>query len=123
MTEVYPEPPGYAAMPGFVKARPENNDYYVEQFADDPWYPAIYSAHSNIADVVPNYNISQIKSKFGGLRFYYGLPLEEDIDWNNVPKYITDKKDRMEALRDWCDARVSYAEAWVDGYEARVREE
>lgn len=122
MPAPFEETGGYHAAPGFVKSRPENNDYYVDQFADDPWYPAIYSAHSNIADVVPNYNISQIKSKFGGLRFYYSLPAEEEINWDMVPKYITDKGDRMDALRVWCDARVAYAEAWVDGYEAAQSE-
>ena len=100
------EPKGCASVPGFVKSEPDNNDHYVEQFKDHPWYPAIKAAHERLTEIIPGYNIAQIKNKFGGLRYY--------IDY---PSGVTDD-DACEA-----DEVVRRAEAWVDGYEARKREE
>ena len=100
------EPEGYRAAPGWVKSRPENNDYYVEQFRGDPWFPAIENAHKNLSLIIPGYNIVQIKDKFGGLRFYYDLPDELNTD----------------EYRARADRVISYAEGWVDGYEEAQKE-
>lgn len=116
------EPPGYSVSKGFVKSNPDNNEAYVQEWADDPWYPAIEWCHKNISAVVPNYNIAQIKEKFGGLRYYIDLPTEEEIDWDKVPTYISASDNRMAELFTWCDRHVARAEAWVDGYEAAQRE-
>ena len=110
-------------MQGFVKSNPANNDIYVNQWSEDPWYPAIKQCHDSISMVVPNYNVSQIKDKFGGLRYYYDLPSEEDIDWNLVPSWLISSNDRLGDLRRWCNEEVRAAEAWVWGYEAGRREE
>lgn len=123
MSETFEEPPGYSVAKGFVKANALNNDLYVEEWIDDPWYPAIKLCHDQISSVVPNYNIAQIKEKFGGLRFYIDLPVEEDIDWYLVPSYIAGNSDPVGALYNYCERFVAYAEAWVDGYEAAKREE
>lgn len=64
------EPSGYLSRPGWVKSRPENNAHYVDQMVDDPWFEIISECASDLENVVPGYNISQIKHKFGGLRFY-----------------------------------------------------
>lgn len=68
------EPSGCSATKGYVKSNPGNNDYYVEQYRDDPWYPAIAKAHEEISEIAPGYNISQIKEKFNKLRYYIELP-------------------------------------------------
>ena len=120
---ISPEPPGYSVMQGFVKSNPDNNDVYIQQWEGDPWYPAIRMCHENISRVVPNYNIAQIKDKFGGLRYYYDLPAEEDIDWSLVPTRLAYTDDRLSSLWSWCESEVRVAEAWVWGYEARRREE
>lgn len=74
MTEYTPppveEPDGYWSQPTYVKSRPENNAHYVDQFADHPWFDIISECAADLENVVPGFNISQIKSKFGGLRFY-----------------------------------------------------
>lgn len=64
------EPDGFRSIPSYVKSRPENNAHYVDQLADDPWFEIISECASELENVVPGYNISQIKMKFGGLRFY-----------------------------------------------------
>lgn len=38
---------------------------------DKGWYPLIISIHQELAHIDQNYQILQIKEKFGGLRFYY----------------------------------------------------
>jgi len=107
---------GYSAAPGFVKSNPANNDFYVEQFKDDPWYPAIKHAHEQLSGLIPGYNISQIKEKFGGLRYYISYPEEypanpENYDWKSP-----------EELRRRAAAIITWAEGWVDGYEHAQRE-
>ena len=99
----FPETGGARAALGFVKGNPSNNDYYVELWKEDPWYPAIKNAHDELTRLFPGYNISQIKEKFGGLRFY--------IDSGTAEKWDIEKA-----------SQITYrAEAWVDGYEAGVR--
>lgn len=110
------EPEGYCAAPGFVKSNPANNDFYVEGFRDDPWYPAISEAHRQLTSLIPGYNIGQIKEKFGGLRYYFDYPAEypanpENYSWKTP-----------EELRRRADAVITWAEGWVDGYEAAQRE-
>lgn len=38
------------------------------------WYPIICRLDQEIAALSPGYHVQQVKEKFGGLRFYYGLP-------------------------------------------------
>jgi len=110
------EPEGYSAFPGFVKSNPANNDFYVEGFRNDPWYPAISEVHRQLSSLIPGYNIAQIKEKFGGLRYYIDYPEEypanpDNYDWKSP-----------EQLRKQADAVIRWAEGWVDGYEAARRE-
>ena len=100
-----------------------SNIEHIKAWEGDTWYPAISMCHENISRVVPNYNIVQIKDKFGGLRYYYNLPAEEDIDWSLVPTRLAYTDDRLSSLRSWCEAEVRVAEAWVRGYEDGRREE
>ncbi|MGI8677454.1 MAG: hypothetical protein ACR2LX_01955 [Jatrophihabitans sp.] len=37
------------------------------------WWPIIADLDHQIAAIAPDYKVHQIKEKFGGLRFYYGL--------------------------------------------------
>lgn len=99
------EPRGFAAVRGFVKMRPENNDYYVELYADDPWYPAIREAHRKLSERIPDYNIAQIKEKFGGLRYYYDLP-----------------EGSSNELHEFAEQVVREAEIWVNGYSQAIRD-
>lgn len=106
------EPEGYHARPGWIKARPENNDFYVEQFKDHPWYPIIKETHERLNELIPGYNISQIKEKFGGLRYYFSYPdpIPVKPEW---PAYSTPEK-----IQNMADRIVEFAEGWVAGFEA-----
>lgn len=115
----YSEPKGCLAEPSFVKANPLNNDYYVSRFEGDPWYQIIRATHDSLNQIVPGYNISQIKEKFGGLRYYIGLPERITVPPADMPWLDTEEKVRAEV-----DRVIRYAEAWVDGFEyARKNQE
>jgi hypothetical protein len=88
MTE-YTDPPveemrGYRSKPGYVKLHPENNQHYLDQFRDEPWWPAISEAADALEKLVPGYNITQIKGKFGGLRFYVDKGKCPDEVWDGT---------------------------------------
>lgn len=100
----HPEPRGCAAVPGFVKSNPRNNDHYVEGIAGNPWYPIIKRTHERLTQLDPGYNITQIKEKFGGLRYYFASTLDSD-----------------DPLRQEMKMVVSEAESWVEGYETAIR--
>lgn len=91
------EPRGYSAMRSFVKSQSENNLYYLDQWEDHPWYPAIFDAHVALEELIPGYNISQIKEKFGTLRYYIDFPESvENGDWPGiVPEDIRSKADAI----------------------------
>jgi len=66
------------------------NDSYVGYIScDKGWYPLIISCDEELSAVCPDYNILQIKEKFGGLRYYIYAPEECDNDrvkMNNIIK-------------------------------------
>lgn len=40
----------------------------------DGWQPIILQVHHRLTELVGDYKVTQIKEKFGGLRYYYDLP-------------------------------------------------
>lgn len=99
------EPKGYRAVRSFVKSRAENNEYYIAQYADHPWFEIIQRTHEELQKIVPNYNIAQIKEKFGGLRYYCDYP-------EGTSQEAYDKAEKL----------ILCAEYWVAGYETAIRE-
>lgn len=109
------EPEGYRSAPGFVKSRPENNEHYIAQWENDDWYEILVWLHKELESLIPGYNISQIKEKFGGLRYYFSYPEVIPIkdEW---PAYNS-----VEKIKAMVEKRVSYAEGWVEGLAAAKR--
>lgn len=64
-------------MLGFVKTESQTADEYVADWKDDPWWEPIKEAHDLLSHFIPGYQPVQIKEKFGGLRFYYVLPVDD----------------------------------------------
>lgn len=104
------EPEGYFCEPGYVKSNPENNDFYVDKLTDWAWYPAIKQCHETLNELIPGYNIDQIKTKFGQLCFYFTFP--EEIAVQDSPSLDTVDKVKKAA---WSAVRT--AEMWVAEYE------
>lgn len=115
-TAPYEEPPGYSAICSYVKSNPLNNEYYLSQYEQWDWWPAIRLAHEELERIMPGYNIGQIKEKFGGLRYYYDAP--EHIQ-------VPPERARWLKTREQVIAHgrliVARAEAWVDGFEYAKR--
>lgn len=82
----YPEPKGCYNRPTFVKNNPLNNDSYLEQSCElfPEWADILRNTHQQLNELVPGYNIAQIKEKFFELRFYVDLP--EDASSENKDK-------------------------------------
>jgi hypothetical protein len=70
-----------AQMPfGWVKDVGESNEAYLAKMPeDDPWYQLILDTHDKLLHLDPDYEISQIKEKFGTLTYYYHSRLAEEI--------------------------------------------
>jgi len=107
MNAPHPEPEGYRSEPSFCKSNPLNNEHYIEQMKNDPWYPIIQWTDTQLAELVPGYNIVQIKEKFNGLRYYIDRGSCDHETWD--------------AKREEAHQIVLRAEVWVDGFEAGRR--
>lgn len=72
----YPEPDGCLNEPGFVKANPLNNKSYIEKCIAnyDGWADILRETDAALEKLIPGYNVAQIKTKFGGLRYYIDYP-------------------------------------------------
>lgn len=57
----------------------------------DHWLPRLVRLNRALADVYPDYEIHQVKEKFGGLRYYIGQPADD-------PNLTWDIYDQMETL-------------------------
>ena len=92
---------------GYVKPDDETNDEYLASFIDhtyetpDLWLEIIFDAHKKMLAIDPSYEISQIKEKFGGLRYYF----DTKFDWNS-PEAIA-----MNAIIGEAEKRVAELES------------
>lgn len=111
-----PEPTGYRSVNGFVKSRPENNKHYLEQYSDCPFYSILTWLDGELEELIPGYNISQIKLKFNELRFYFSYP-EEIPTRADRPAY-----DSVEKIQAMVKSRITYAEGYVSGYQVAEAE-
>lgn len=105
------EPAGYRSAAGYVKSRPENNEHYLEQYKDWPFQFILIWLDRELQELIPGYNISQIKLKFGELRFYFDYPEVIPVrrDWKAY-----DSVDKIKAM---VNSRITYAEGYVSGYQ------
>jgi hypothetical protein len=106
------EPPGYASRPSFVKSRPENNAHYLAQYEDTPWYSILKQTDEQLEELIPGYNIAQIKFKFGGLCYYFDYPA---VIPTNPQQAWHDSEEKVKAK---VRSIISYAEGWIRGYRA-----
>lgn len=84
--EEFPEPDMYFNRPGWVKSNPLNNESYLEKCCEafPCWADVLRETHAELETLIPGYNISQIKEKFLGLRYYIGIP--EGVDEETARK-------------------------------------
>ena len=53
----------------------EPNEQFIADWKHDTWYPVLVKLNADISELESEYEIIQIKEKFGGLRYYVQLPL------------------------------------------------
>lgn len=98
-------------MRGYVRTNPQTPDDYVKEWEGHPWYEAIAEAHELLTVFVPGYTPTQIKSKFGGLRFYFLID-ESAIDAHDPKRHLYIKL---------ADAIVTAAEVKVNNIERELK--
>lgn len=68
------------------------------------WMNIIVELDAKIAALVPDYTISQIKEKFGGLRYYIGALQEDPGVFDKVYQLIRAAEEKADAACDQCGA-------------------
>lgn len=70
---------------------------------DKGWYPLLVETHNRLKFIDPNYEIHQIKEKFGTLRFYYGSEFTFDTVERNIMDDIVHQAEyRSERICETC---------------------
>lgn len=72
------------------------------------WYKLLAETNRKMALMFPNYEIHQVKEKFGTLRFYWGIPFE-DAAWAELGDDTSSiVYDIMEDIANQADHRSGY---------------
>ena len=58
-------------------------NYYKSVDVDEGWYQIVVDCNNLLTEIDPDYQIAQIKQKFGGLRYYF-----QPSDVNNGELYV-----------------------------------
>ena len=109
----------------FVKLDEESNDDYMLSFeghaseAPHPWLPIILEAHQRLLLIDPEYQIDQIKEKFGYLRYYYHSDLPwESSERNSMEQVVEEAERAVKALvndvRDTREQDKTNLQTWDD---------
>ena len=94
-------------MPWDPKNLTYNNPHLPEGVPDTPcysgvgkgWWPVIKATHEMMLRIVPDYQLDQVKEKFGGLRYYWGMPMPDFYpDRGLTPEEETERTLKYEQL-------------------------
>jgi len=91
----FPEEPGYVSFPSYVKKNPKNNRHYIDGFKEDPAYDVLNAGLIALETVVPGFNITQIKEKFGECRFYINVPTKTEKNIEKLAYEISSAVERV----------------------------
>ena len=79
------------------------------------WYPIIVELDEKIAEVYPDYEVHQVKEKYGTLRYYYGFPEREVPEVGPRPDYP--KGGGEEEKKVWSEANKKWRQKLDEYYE------
>jgi len=84
------------------------------------WYPLIIQLDQKLEDLVPGYEVNQVKEKFGTLRYYFEIPQEDDpyTQQNPTPELEDDH-----AWAKWQVGQQTWADSEAGKAYFRSREE
>lgn len=63
---------------------------------DSGWYPLLIELDEKLAQIEPNYEVHQVKEKFGTLRYYFTLDINLQDEYEEMSK-IVDKYEKKSA--------------------------
>lgn len=52
-------------------------DWWCGYYLPDGWVDLVYDLHNDLLESDPEYQLVQVKEKFGGLRFYIQFPISD----------------------------------------------
>lgn len=85
--------------------RISNAEYLATIPETDSWHEVILECDRLLSVIDPNYQISQIKSKFGGLRYYF----------NSEYEHMGDRRKIMAMIVRDAECKIGYLEEDVNG--------
>lgn len=73
------------------------------------WFPLIIELDARLAKIKPDYEVHQVKEKFGGLRYYIGTGTEE------MQNFIIEAEERSYTICEITgkSGRVVYRNGWI----------
>lgn len=66
------------------------------------WYQLILELDENIGSIEPNYQVDQVKEKFGGLRFYYDWMSVNDDSLELIDKLVDAAEKKSYTICEVC---------------------
>jgi hypothetical protein len=90
-----------------ILERIDRSGWPVYLAVDQGWFPLIIEIDKTISADFPDYQICQIKEKFGGLRYYWEIPLDqrEDLDYDKYQKiqdYVNQAEEKSLSICEKC---------------------
>ncbi len=88
-------------------------DHITERFGEgwifgigcgEGWYSLIFELDAELAKLDPNYEIAQIKEKFGALRFYCSSEAADEATFNAMNSLIAIAENRSMHICEACGA-------------------
>lgn len=83
-------------------------DAHIGAGVNPGWEPLVDELHRRVLEVAPEITVNQVKEKFGGLRYYYSLPVEvseREID-DYWCKTVGEKVEKIVSAAELCSTWI-----------------
>lgn len=74
---------------------------------DSGWFPLLIELDEKLAQIAPDYEVSQVKEKFGTLRYYFTLDIELDDQYKQMQKIVDEYEHRSGSICELCGGNGS----------------
>jgi hypothetical protein len=76
--------------------------YLIEGSVGDGWVPLALELNEKLNELYPDYQLEQIKEKFGGLRYYTNIPYRENDELTEGTKLIDEAEGKSYKICEEC---------------------
>jgi hypothetical protein len=78
------------------------------------WYPLIVALDERLAEIAPDYELHQVKEKFGGLRYYFGAQDADEAIVASMDERVREAEQQASTTCEQCGApgRISSRAGW-----------